>query len=627
MNTNRLKWFGFGFLVFIIMVLGWEIIPAHWTSIWMDREFTDWVSPIANRLQGPTRLYADGLHSPMPPLPAVLVHLLFPRGAIWLEESGLNFLFQAATLLLLYWAISRQVKVSLIFVSTLATAAFFFALPKTILYDSMAQFLVACAAVVAVRLVGAFRVPANSRSFRHCWWLQACLGGFLALLMLTKQSTGAGAVLGVCSALMISTPELNFGQRCKNVLFVVIFMAVIICLATLMLSPFIDPAGMVKDVFLTGTEPKGGGERCLVLLLKFAGKLLWLPALISLLLLAFSRWRKRSIPWRNYLSSLSADFTTQTKEDNITSSGQILPMFTAAFATIAGLAVVYFFHNSTLQLIGYVSGQLLNFTLAICLIQTTATILAARLEQNNGWDHYPLTPYVLVFLPAALFHNLSANVLRWHFDNNPLIVLAALTIPLLIFGRHAKRLWGGKWSVMISNGLLFACIFATWCNMSDQLAAVEKCTQEWPDVRHLAGAKLRPEADGMHKLVLAVQSLANPQHGDEVLLLPNDPNVEAWFDRARPALSSAIIFPDQYLDRYVEKDFLELQRQPPMVIVLGPRNYWRAFSQQWNVNYGSERLVDLVLNKLLPAKYDLRLNQPIEFRGGSDFMEVYVRRS
>jgi hypothetical protein len=49
----------------------------------------------------------------------------------------------------------------------------------------------------------------------------------------------------------------------------------------------------------------------------------------------------------------------------------------------------------------------------------------------------------------------------------------------------------------------------------------------------------------MRELVGIVRSAADASTDRTVLLLPNDPNVEAWFDRPRPSLSSAIIFVDQ----------------------------------------------------------------------------------
>ncbi len=68
------QWVGLVGLTLGLGVLATQLVPAHWTSLWNDREFSGWVAPIANRLGGGIRLYEDGLHTPLPPLPFVLVH-------------------------------------------------------------------------------------------------------------------------------------------------------------------------------------------------------------------------------------------------------------------------------------------------------------------------------------------------------------------------------------------------------------------------------------------------------------------------------------------------------------------------------------------------------------------------
>jgi hypothetical protein len=148
-SERSLRWAAFFFLVCVLLGLGFFIVPAHWTSIWNDREFTDWISPIANRLQGDARLYTQGLHNPMPPLPFVLVRVLFPGGAGWLQENLLNNAFQAAMILLLFLAFVREVRITTALAAALAAIPVYLALPKTMLYDSMAQFFVVTSALSA----------------------------------------------------------------------------------------------------------------------------------------------------------------------------------------------------------------------------------------------------------------------------------------------------------------------------------------------------------------------------------------------------------------------------------------------------------------------------------------------
>jgi hypothetical protein len=75
----------------------------------------------------------------------------------------------------------------------------------------------------------------------------------------------------------------------------------------------------------------------------------------------------------------------------------------------------------------------------------------------------------------------------------------------------------------------------------------------------------------------------------------------------------------------VDADFAELESHPPAVIVIGPSRFWRRFSRRYHQNWGTERLIDLVYTRLLPARYSLQKQQLISFLGSGDTMDVYVR--
>jgi hypothetical protein len=127
----------------------------------------------------------------------------------------------------------------------------------------------------------------------------------------------------------------------------------------------------------------------------------------------------------------------------------------------------------------------------------------------------------------------------------------------------------------------------------------------------------------MHKTVQLVRELTTED--ETVLLLPNDPNVEAWFDRPRPRLSAPIVFADQYWDRLVDADLASLRSGLPKVVVIGPRNYWRDFQSIWQPNYGATRLTETMLRDVIPKHYQLQQSVPITHRQKPDFMDVYVR--
>jgi hypothetical protein len=229
-----------------------------------------------------------------------------------------------------------------------------------------------------------------------------------------------------------------------------------------------------------------------------------------------------------------------------------------------------------------------------------------------------------VLLFSALFHSLSVSRFRWTYDNNPLIVLAhALAIAVLLdWLTSVFCVSTGRRALMVAAvGLVQV---GAWACLCAQLAACGECTESWPEVPYLAGARLRPGANGMRELVKMVRELsANPD--DAVLLLPSDPNVEAWFARPRPQLSAPILFADQYWDRFVESDLAAIRGQLPKVIVIGPRDYWPEFQSLWQTNYGVTRLIGLIQREVLPAHYHRQAVVPIRYRGGTDAMEVFVR--
>jgi hypothetical protein len=275
---------------------------------------------------------------------------------------------------------------------------------------------------------------------------------------------------------------------------------------------------------------------------------------------------------------------------------------------------------------GRLREYLLNVGLAACLV-LAAAVFAGSFGRLNRLGRHPLAPFVLIFFSAAIFHNLSVRFFRWTYDNNPLLITAFFFLlgPLLANARRGTGEFPG-WPAATRALIYCCCTLVMWCAGDRQLKLAAACTETWPEIRQLVGARLRPEASGMRRLVQVVRSQTGPRKHDAVLLLPNDPNVEAWFERDRPALSTAIIFADQYWDRYVDGDFAKLRADPPRVIVIGPRDRWRRFGRVWKTNRGVERLIDLVQNELLPESYGPGAPQPISIGGATDYMDVYVRR-
>src|SRR5262249_26222902 len=121
-------------------------------------------------------------------------------------------------------------------------------------------------------------------------------------------------------------------------------------------------------------------------------------------------------------------------------------------------------------------------------------------------------------------------------------------------------------------------------------------------------------------LVQLVRGASAPD--DTVLLLPEDPNVVAWFERPRPLVSSAILFVDQYPVDRVAGDVDPLVAHPPKVVVIGPQTE-RQSIEGWNTSIVD--LVGLAPARLLDGRYRLLKYQPITYHGHPDAMEVWVR--
>ena len=201
-------------------------------------------------------------------LPLLAVHA-WSRAARHLAVRGFaNFTFQVLTLLAMYLGL-RRCSAPVPFLATAAAIPVFFSLPKTIVYDSMAQFF---AALLGLGMLGCAR--------RNAWRSLACEAGIhsrwgdvfspslllmasaAAACLLSKQSTGGGACLGAAAAFLLGSHE-PWRRRLGDCCVFAGWTAVLAGIMVLTLSPWIDAGGLVRDVFLTGSEPKGGSLRLL----------------------------------------------------------------------------------------------------------------------------------------------------------------------------------------------------------------------------------------------------------------------------------------------------------------------------------------------------------------------------
>lgn len=611
-----------------LAVLGYWLVPTHIVSIWMDPEFTGWVVPISNRFSDGIALYGDGGHSPMPPLPFLVTYIVSFGDGIWLTESVLNFVFQALTLITTYLALANRLPGRIAFWATLAAIPVFFALTKSIFYDSMTQFLVAAGIYTMLRLSDALDEYAGQITASKVapWSFMVWPALILAAALFTKHSTAAGMVLGAAAFLLLRPTLDSVAQRAIHLVqlgaaSLGFALALLLLIAVL---PMFSAGGMLGDVYLAGAETKGGAGVLLGYGAAYLGDIataLWPGGVIAAVLFVLAAKPVRSEAGGNQLLVCAA----------CVAGAGIIVVLAAAF--LAGLRppqtlMAYLQYYSWSD----VGKQTVNsFVLWAGFFTLLLAALRSLLPARSGLNPAAATLAGLFWLavPPAVFHSLSVADFRWAYDNNPLII-AAIAAVLWVTGAGLARISGKlaqRQAVVIgATGLLVTLV--TTALLPQKLFFVAQATETWDEVAYLDGATLRRDADGLRQLVNKVRDLAPDAGNDEVLLLPEDPNVQAWFDRPRPALTSAITFIDQYRDQYVEEDLQRLLQSPPKVIVIGPLDYYQRFNSIYSKQgeRGTDALIRRIQSELLNEYYENPLAMEITMRFQTQTMKVYVRK-
>ncbi|MCA9664334.1 MAG: hypothetical protein KC503_02065 [Myxococcales bacterium] len=616
-GRNERAWLVFDVLLLLLVMapIGVRLIPAHWSSIWMDHEFQGWMVAVANRLADGVPLYADGMHVPMPPIPYVLEYLVGGGEGVWLTESAMHFGAQALLVLGGYTALRGAFERPVPLCAALAAVPVIFALPKMAIHDTVAQCAAAwtCAAVVyALRTAS-----------RRWFVLGAC---FNAICMLSKQSTAAGLTFGVLLAYLLTGRTMprrwRLGRALDHAAWTFAFFAVLV----LVLSPLVDPRGLLRDVFLTGAEPKGGSGELLRNLGIYARSLavaLSKHGLVALVIVWITR-RARLLRARPAQVSdgpaARALLASSVAMTGLWVAALLSPALFVQASDLASKVVTYARAHPVLLV-----NALLWLGFFLALFGSAWDLVRAR----EGRQADARAALFVVLAPAAVSHSLSTNVFRWYFDNNPLVVVAlgAFVAELFAVSRLLATTRAAARVVAVTI-VCAAAVLGTWPTLAGNVEVASRCTRVWPEVRHLRGAKLQPRAEGLRQVVARVRALAHP--GESVLLLPDDPNVHAWFERPRPPLAGAIAFIDQYWDRYVELDMARLSRSPPKVIVIGPKGSTAAFYTLFgNRLWGASRLLWRVRSELLPRRYrrvgSFRIGYLAD--GNFDEVDVFVRRT
>jgi hypothetical protein len=604
-------------LVLALVALAFVLVPAHWTSIWLDREFTGGVGPLANRLVDGQRLYTDGMHSPIPPLSFVLMRVVGGGDATWLTGSVVNYVFQALTLGVTWLALRRTFGARVGFVATLCTVPIFLSLPKTVLYDAVVEFWVAVAAWIVAVLPRRWPV---------------LLGAVSAAAIMTKQSTGLGVVAGALLGLVVASPEARpFAARwwrtCALYLAGLVLAGAVLVAA---FAPWADPGGFVHDALVTGAEPKGTPGATFDKVVRWARDVALFAgpyaAAIALVVLGDRRFGLRErLP-----GARAASWWRVARQADAHRLGPL--GLSGAAVTGAALGAGSWSLDARRLADPWTLGpawfddHLLKyrFPSTFAAVMAVAGLAYWRHHRRPDEGTRRFLAVFSVLVCAAVGMSLSGPRLRWTYDNNPLIAfgLACVIVTVIWLARLISS--HGVRATALSAVGTFLVSALCWASLGDQIWVANSADRTWPEIAHLKGAGLRPESSGARTLVGRVRALAGPH--EEVLLLPEDPNVQAWFERPRPKLTSAMVFPDQYWDRYVDEDFDRLAADPPKVVVIGPRGFWRTFSHIVHVNWGAERLIDRVQRELLPQRYAMAPAVRVRVMDHDDWMDVAVRR-
>ncbi len=617
-------------LVAMFCAFGYWFVPAHIVTTHMDGDFTGWVVPISNRLDVDHRLYEDGLHSPMPPLPFVFINLLVPTHGTWLMESFWVYAFQCATLLVLYGGLSLVLPRPLPWLSVVSTYPIFLAIGKGILYDPLAQFWVAVLFAGAAWHLRSRAHESGVASRMRGGPAIVLMGIASAALLLTKQSTAAGAVLGALLFLSFSPAPGGVRGRVRELAVYAIAAGVAFLGLVLAMLPLVSPGGLIRDVYLTGAEPKGGASLLRLFLPAYAKDLrgmfadIFESALVTLPLLALFATGVVSASRRRIVSEIQPEHSSNER-----------PLLRAVSLVAAAIVAVLVFVGMSVAPADSTLGAFFHESrLTRRFLVTTGLVALALLAVGRMFHRRPATSphlamgdlFLIAFL-ACVGHNLSRGTFYygWLYDNNPLIALCVAFI--FYAGLHlfsALDVWRPAWRIGASGLFTAAVTFYCWGHVDRKLDQSLDCTSSTDDVPYLTGAKFQPHMIELLRVVDAAQ-VSSGENGT-VLVLPNDPDVEAMIDRPRPQLTSAILYADQYWDRYVDEDFKRLEADLPEVILIGPGvvvAIQTSFGHEDGT--GAARFIKRVTEELIPGRYvHARRFMLPRYQSGPEPMDLYV---
>lgn len=220
---------------------------------------------------------------------------------------------------------------------------------------------------------------------------------------------------------------------------------------------------------------------------------------------------------------------------------------------------------------------------------------------------------LIAALITSLTMNLSFPTLRPFYDNNPVIPLALVALWRSL---ERARVRGLQAVVLaISLGGLFDLRLQRLLESGTPAPA-----------GHWAGMRIGARSQPLLRAADRARQLAGER--GTVLVLPEDLQMSALIERARPPLHGAVVFVDQYPARVLAHDLSVLDATPPDVVVLLPAEplAWRAMFGIWNTHSPAAELIDHVAPMLI-KDYHLDSAYPVQFGTVTATLEVWSRVS
>ncbi len=595
------------------VLLSTALVPRLTNVHFGDVEFSGWSGPLGTRLLSGDVPYRD-FTLPIPPGSFALVALIerVSGRALLSNELWLNAAIHALLGCLAYAlarAFTSRALALAVAASTLVAMTY---LNKECAYDHTAQLTAWASLVAAARAL----ISTDSRA-RGRWWIAAGVAAGATLAF--KQSTALGALAALSLGPTYAAWQAQRAGRSGGAALrrdaahvaggAVVGLALV---AVLLVGLGASPASFVTAVFRDGSTLKGGSGRLITNVWGYFSSYGVFPPSLGFIvaLAAVGAGVHRS-----------GGFDLAQEQDRRDEKRTAWAVALAAAATFvfafawlrsgaAGLGAAWV-HR--LDLLKHLPG--FGVVLAIGFVALGPTLRAPRDEAPNRARHRTgLEAVGAMALVTTILHNTSAPEFRPFYDNNVLIPVGFLHLYV------ALARCGSRWLWSVAFTLALASLFG------NKLHRAAEARHAAPQEGHWAGLWVSERGRTMLRAAARVRSLTNED--DTVLVLPEDLQLTSLIGRRRPELRGAIAFVDQYPASVLEHDVSVLEREPPKVIVVHPRepHQWVRFYRIWAVESPAERLLRHVLASVLPTKYERRYSFDTRFQHESATLDVWVRR-